>query len=398
MRRRSVRSNFNLSSGFKIPEIEHFLIASQFAQAISAAKKLLRNYPDNYVAWRLLCEAHMGLRDFDVALCAIERARTLRPSNFHYQKLYAICLKEIGDYQQAKDLLRELHCLQPADLLIIDALKVCHFRLGDEQTARSFGSLKLRLLEKQFSGGTERRELKPLNGSVTGKSVVSFGAWGTQERYCIGAMVNARLVKTLMPGWIARFYVGVDIPAHVISDLRTQGAEIIMPQEVPEFVPNYISRFLVADDLSVCRFVCRDCDSRITIKDVAAVTEWIASPYRYHVMRDHIFHSDLILAGLWGGVSNPELPMTKLIHTFQKASRYDNRYGGDQVFLGSVIWPRIHNDVLSHDSYYRLGNTRPFPFGGKGNDAEHVGAGIVGHEQILADAHENGIELEHLIY
>lgn len=57
-------------------------------------------------------------------------------------------------------------------------------------------------------------------------------------------------------------------------------------------------RFLpLLDGKSIDLFVSRDVDTPILPREVAAVKEWINSPYSYHVMRDHPQHGVPILAG-----------------------------------------------------------------------------------------------------
>jgi hypothetical protein len=269
-------------------------------------------------------------------------------------------------------------------------LKVCCYRLGDLEKAVAFGALRLELLARASASAGAGRAAAA-GAARSGRSVVAYSLWGTQTPYCVGAMVNARLVPTLMPGWIARFYVGDDVPAPVLDDLAGQSAQIVRERDIPDFVPNYMWRFLVADDPEVSRFACRDADARITAKDAAAVDEWAASGFGYHVMRDHVFHNDLILSGLWGGFCDASLAMTALIRDYQTANGGDRRYGVDQLFLARAVWPLIREDALTHDSYYRLGETRPFPVGGKGDERDHVGIGRVGNEARLREARRYGL-------
>ena len=55
-------------------------------------------------------------------------------------------------------------------------------------------------------------------------------------------------------------------------------------------------------DPSVSVMVSRDLDSRLTGREVAAVTEWLDDPLQlpFHVMRDNPHHGTEILGGMWG--------------------------------------------------------------------------------------------------
>lgn len=364
--------------------IESLLHAGRFEKAAAEAQKLLATDANNSAAWRLLHHARMGERRFDLALTAIEHAKQIKPQNRFYAKLHAICLKENGRFAEALPLLEELVQSKPDDVEILDALKVTHYRLGDLEQAIGAGEARLELLALRHSPTDPMEAFPPKDRN--GPKIVAFSLWGRSPIYAFGAMVNARLVRLLMPGWRARFYVGQDVAAGVISDLELTGAEIVPESSIPTEIPNYMWRFLVMDDPAPSIFVCRDCDSRISEKEVAAVGEWLDSSCAFHVMRDHIFHNSLVLAGLWGGIAIPGISVRDRIAQFQERVAGDIRYGGDQAFLAQEIWPLIRTSVLVHDSYYSVGDARPFPIGGKGDDEFHVGAGIVSEKRLKEEA------------
>lgn len=56
-------------------------------------------------------------------------------------------------------------------------------------------------------------------------------------------------------------------------------------------------RYLVMLDPNIDIFVSRDVDSLIWPREVDAVEEWLRSNYTFHVMRDHMYHGSIILAG-----------------------------------------------------------------------------------------------------
>ena len=56
-------------------------------------------------------------------------------------------------------------------------------------------------------------------------------------------------------------------------------------------------RFLVMFDPDVDVFISRDVDSIIWPREIDAVNEWLRSNYTFHVMRDHVHHGQIVLAG-----------------------------------------------------------------------------------------------------
>lgn len=210
-----------------------------------------------------------------------------------------------------------------------------------------------------------------LEGRV--RDVVAFSLWGTADIYHRGALENARLVPSVYPGWTCRIYHDDSVPPEILAELDALGAERVVMPPGSGPVSGLYWRFLASDDPTVRRFVCRDCDSRVGPRERAAVEAWIASGKPFHVMRDHPLHSELMLAGMWGGVAGLLPPLKPLIDRFAAAET--DRWQ-DQRFLRSHLWPLIADACLVHDSH-QPGHGIPFP-DHAGDPAEHaVGRRIV---------------------
>ena len=116
------------------------------------------------------------------------------------------------------------------------------------------------------------------------------------NRYTKGAIENSKLAKIYYPGWILRVYYS-NISNEVKDALIRQGAEIIQVKEM-----NMFSRFMVAGDPAVDRFIVRDSDSRLNSRERFAVQEWIESNKSLHSIRDHVKHCYSFNGGMWGGL------------------------------------------------------------------------------------------------
>ena len=189
--------------------------------------------------------------------------------------------------------------------------------------------------------------------------VISFGLYGTKDKYTIGAINNAEMVNIYFPGWKCRFYVTSDVPPEVITKLKGLGAEI---EEIPTgmgYSSGMFWRFLVAGDPKVDRYIIRDVDSRLNARDRLAVEDWIDSKVKFHVIRDHVNHCLVMNGGMWGGVKGA-LPNIKA-DILDWSSR--DEYTADLKFLEKVIWPEIKEQHIAHDSYCcdRYPSTKPFP-------------------------------------
>lgn len=190
------------------------------------------------------------------------------------------------------------------------------------------------------------------------RRVVALSLWGGDPTYAWGAVENARLTPHYYPGWACRVYHDDSVAADVLAALDAAGAErAVMPAgSGPK--EGLFWRFLAADDPDVDLFVCRDADSRLNAREAAAAAEWLASGLPFHVMRDHPMHSELMLAGMWGGTAGLLPPLAPRIGAFAAASK-DGRLK-DQRFLACHVWPLIAERCLVHDSAHPS-HGRPFP-------------------------------------
>jgi hypothetical protein len=197
-------------------------------------------------------------------------------------------------------------------------------------------------------------------GTTVEKRVVSFGLYGTDSRYLTGALRNTELVKYILPGWVCRFYVDDSVPQETLKELKEEGAEIVFVSNIKGGIAGMFWRFLIADDETVDRYVVRDSDSRLSMRETMAIKEWIDSGKEFHVIRDHPNHNYNMNGGLWGGTKGAL--GTKISTLIDQWNRKD-AYLADMEFLGGVIWPRIADKQIAHDAYHceRYPNSRPFP-------------------------------------
>lgn len=190
------------------------------------------------------------------------------------------------------------------------------------------------------------------------KKIISFSVWGSNPKYADAAYENLLLQPKIYPEWICRFYIDETVPTDVRTKLEDAGAEIIM---MPKSDGNYglFWRFEPLKDLTIDRFIVRDSDSRLNIREAAAVKEWEESGKEFHIMRDHEQHGVYICGGMWGATStfiqkiapsyDSLLKNFLSTLTFQKMFHQRGKYfNSDQPFLWSQIWPRIINSHIAH--------------------------------------------------
>eukprot|EP00940_MAST-03C_sp_MAST-3C-sp2_P000001 g1.t1 len=230
------------------------------------------------------------------------------------------------------------------------------------------------------------------------KFVISYSFYGgSNARYTDGAVANAKLVKTVYPGWIMRVYHDSSVPSSILQRMRDDGVELI---DMTGSSLNKMSwRFLAASDPTVSRYCCRDIDSRLSNREKAAVYEWIESGKKFHVLRDHPSHSNYAMSGgMWCGTHDAVPDMKERL----EARQLGHQYLQDMNFLNSVIWPIAQKSLLQHDSFScdRFGGGLSYPT--KRVGLEHVGSVYIGGKMrkvdtdILARAGENPKCTRHL--
>lgn len=186
--------------------------------------------------------------------------------------------------------------------------------------------------------------------------VIAFSLWGTNPKYTIGAVRNAELAKEIYPGWTCRFYTGDDVPEDIENQLLDNGAEVCS-MDGSDW-NGMFWRFFAADGNDI--MISRDTDSRLGLREKAAVDEWLISDKDFHIMRDHPYHKTEILGGMWG-VRNGLLKGIKdMIHNYDKGS-FDNKYQVDQNFLRDIVYPLVSDNAMVHDEYFLDPDRRPFP-------------------------------------
>lgn len=180
---------------------------------------------------------------------------------------------------------------------------------------------------------------------------ISFSLYGKKAIYSCGAIENARLSMQLYPGWKTVFYVGKSVETSTLRALAELDAKVIRRPE--EESPNAMFwRFDAVALPGAKRVIVRDADSRLSQREAVSVNEWIESGKGLHVIRDHPWHSQNILGGMWGVQGSRALELVS--QNLPKNVDGRGLYGDDQDFLSQVIYPKFIDNVLAHDSFYRF--------------------------------------------
>lgn len=172
------------------------------------------------------------------------------------------------------------------------------------------------------------------------KKIVSYSLYNDRPKDTINAIINCLLIPAVYPGWVARFYVDDTIPRDVDRILRSfVHVEVInMPRHAAGEA--MLWRFLAAEDADI--MISRDADSWVSMREKVCVDAWIESGKAFHVIRDHCYHSQKVMGGMWGVRGGVLGDVRDLAATWTANSAYD------QGFLADVIYPRVRESMIVH--------------------------------------------------
>lgn len=203
-----------------------------------------------------------------------------------------------------------------------------------------------------------------------GTDVIAFSLWGNNPRYLRGAVCNVLESQRIYPGWVCRFYGDASVPTEFWRFLEAQGGQGVIESEHQSLRQKLTWRFHVANDPTVRRFLVRDADSVVSLREASAVKIWLQSDRWFHVMRDWWTHTELILAGMWGGRAGLLGSLSSSLSTYQSGKLETANI--DQWFLRDCVWNAIRSDCLIHDRYFRVLGSQPWPDPDP-SDHQHVG-------------------------
>ena len=169
--------------------------------------------------------------------------------------------------------------------------------------------------------------------------------------------LQARRVEAVrhFPGWDVRLYLDGRFTKGMADVIRQLGYTVVhLPpsnRSLPEW-HHVSSRLRVIDDPDVDVFMMRDLDSALSPRDAISVWVWLSSGVEFHSMHDNPAHSDVLMAGMWGGRSEAArrrfAPRGIDAFLAEAAANVDHR-GNDQLLLTKAVWPHIEGNTLHMD-------------------------------------------------
>lgn len=180
------------------------------------------------------------------------------------------------------------------------------------------------------------------------KKIITFCLYGDNPVYQKGAEYNINLAKEIYPDWVCRFYIFKE--DHFFENELLNHSSNIEVVKIPlQGGPfSMLYRFLPLEE-DVDRFISRDLDSRLSLREKEAVEDWIQSDKTFHIMKDHPYHYSTdfpVLGGMWGSKGNTFKNAKTKITDF--INLHENCKGLDQKFLYYFYHKIMKDDYLQH--------------------------------------------------
>jgi len=166
--------------------------------------------------------------------------------------------------------------------------------------------------------------------------IFSFCIYGSERNYYDGLLENIQLIREYFPDFEIYVYKGICDPSWIFDNCK-----VIETQR--EGAINMLFRYLPLTFADI-GFV-RDADSRIYERDRWCIQEFLKSSKNYHIVRDHYYHKEPIMGGIFGWKKpldiNLGLDATII-------------YSEDMSYLKTHLYPLIKEESLIHTNNHAL--------------------------------------------
>lgn len=318
-------------------------------------------------------------RHYRESLAVLIDAARLHPGVAAVHENLGVVLMRLDRHGEAVAALEHALALGGPTPNLLDALCAASARTGNHAAAARHGEAALKMKDARFGARPPlctlpRTPPPPFNPRARRENVIAYCIWGTQSRYHMPLRETLKIAPHLFPDWTVRVYHDAALPETHLAPLRRAGADLhaVRPATGEPVHRRLLWRFDVCSDPGVKRFLVRDADAILSVKERVAVDAWLASDRYFHAMRDYFTHTDLLLAGMWGGVGGI-LPDTGAMLRSFRPFRLEGDHV-DQDLLTDRVWPTVRGSCLIHDSVFAgcLGSV-PFPPFGALPPGHHVG-------------------------
>ena len=276
---------------------------------LAEAKALSRATPGDYLFLGLMLYGGQQLRE---GIESLRDGIRLFPDNAPMHENLGVFLLQVGDLAGCIAECQQAVALGSDSPNVHDCLCDAWSQIGRPDEAIAAGRAALEAKDRKFGGRAPLVAvpdgLPPaFNWSTPQENVIAYCLWGSEPRYLVPLQENVRIVAAPVPRLDASGCITTR-PCRSLTCWNWRDAACscglwCCRPDVPAH-RKLLWRFEAIADPTVRRFLIRDADSLLSVKERVAVDAWLQSRFWFHTMRDWYTHTDLVLAGMWGGVGN----------------------------------------------------------------------------------------------
>jgi hypothetical protein len=315
------------------------------------------------------------INDFEAAIFFLHEQLKLTENQSEILLNLGVLYGRINKHHEAIEYAHKAYDIDNKNFVALDTLAKSYSEINNNELSKKYGTLSLSIKDLIYGRIDDttfklRQQDKAYFLSSKNIDVVAFSLFGDDPRYLRGALQNMLMQPLIYENWTFRFYIDSSVPIEFQKLLGSLGAELIIEKDSDTLLEKLCWRFKVASDQKVRFFLVRDVDSVVSKREMLAVKQWINSDKLFHVLRDWWTHTDLILAGMWGGTANLLPNISDMLRKYKPRTAVTPHI--DQEFLRDEIWKIIKQSCLIHDRCFSFSNPLPFldePI----NNIEHVG-------------------------
>ena len=176
-----------------------------------------------------------------------------------------------------------------------------YIEIGREDLALKVGTEIFKILKNRFEiDFNEIKDSTEIFNYNKNDIYVSFSLFGTGLNYRKGALANVNVLQKIRPNWNVIIYHSEEIDLETLKKLKVN-SKITLVKKSRRGYDALLWRYIPFYELNDSIVIVRDCDSIITEREVLLLEEWLDTNYPFHIIRDHLHHSELIMAGLFSG-------------------------------------------------------------------------------------------------
>jgi hypothetical protein len=183
------------------------------------------------------------------------------------------------------------------------------------------------------------------------KKIFSYCVYGTQEKYCLGMIKNLEQINNLFPDFEIWITLGDDVPLYYVEKYKCyKNVSLIQTDISSGRLTAY--RFFAIDDPTVDIMLVRDADSRFGDNDIWCINNFINSSFKIFTIRNHIYHSREIMAGLCGIKKIKDINFKEKYNEFIKTNVLNlDYYQNDQDFIIKYLYYPYKKDIIVYTSH-----------------------------------------------